>query len=414
MLDINFIRENKEKVIKATKDKGFDEGVIERLLKVDEQRRKIILEVEGLRAKRNELSRKIKGKSDEAVKLKEELTAKEEEQKLIEKDFTDLMLKIPNIAASDVKVGPPEDNEIIKTVGEIPKFDFPVRDHLEIGQLTDTIDFERGAKVAQSGFFFFKNDLALLELALAQYAFERLAKKGFTPVITPNVAKERNVVGCGFQARSDKERQIYHIEDEDLDLIATAEITLVGMHTDEVLDHAKLPLKYVGYSSCYRKEIGSYGKDVRGILRVHEFKKVEMVVFCDPKDSDKIHEELLKIEEEIYQELGIPYQIVKMATGDLGNAASKKYDLEAWMPSQERYREITSTSNTTDFQARRLNIKTKKDGQNVYVHTLNGTITTTSRTVIAILENFQQKDGSVLIPKPLQKWMGKEKIEVNK
>ncbi len=320
-------------------------------------------------------------------------------------------LKIPNVSASDVKVGTPEDNEVLKTVGEVPKFDFEVRDHVEIGKLTDTIDLERGAKVAAGGFYYFKNDLALLELALVQYAFEKLTKKGFTPVITPNVAKERNVVGCGFQARSDKERQIYNIEDEDLDLIATAEITLVGMHTDEVFDEKDLPKKYVGYSSCYRKEIGSYGKDVRGILRVHEFKKVEMVVFCAPVDSEKIHEELLAIEEDVYQELGISYQVVKMATGDLGNAASKKYDLEAWMPSQNKYREITSASNTTDFQARRLNIKYRKDNKNEFVHTLNGTITTTSRTVIAILENFQQDDGSVLIPKVLQKWMGKEKIE---
>ncbi len=412
MIDVNFIRENSDKVKEATKNKGFDAEVIERLLKVDGQRRKIISDVENLRAKRNELSRKVKGKSDEALKLKEELGVKEEDLKQIEKDFEDLMLKIPNLAAPDVKVGPPEDNEIIKTVGKIPEFDFPVRDHLEIGLLTDTLDFERGARVAQSGFFYFKNDLAMMELALAQYAFEKLVKKGFIPVITPNVAKERNIVGCGFQARSDKERQIYHIEEEDLDLIATSEITLVGMHTDEIIEYEKLPLKYAGYSSCYRKEIGSYGKDVRGILRVHEFKKVEMVVFCDPNDSEKIHEELLSIEEEIYQELGIPYQIVKMATGDLGNAASKKYDLEAWMPSQNKYREITSTSNTTDFQSRRLNIKTKKDGQNIFVHTLNGTVTTSSRTVIAILENFQEKDGSVAIPEPLQKWVGKEKIEV--
>lgn len=409
MLDINYIRDNKDKVIKATKNKGFDEGVVERLLKIDAERRKILQEVENIRAEKNKLT---KDDIEKGRKLKIELKDKEETQKQVEADFKELMYKIPNISADDVKVGTPEENEIIRTAGEIPKFDFTVRDHLDIGKLTDSIDFERGAKVAQSGFYYFKNDLAVLELALAQYAFHKLITKGFVPIITPNVAKERNIVGCGFQARSDKERQIYHIEDEDLDLIATAEITLVGMHTDEVLDYKKLPLKYVGYSSCYRKEIGSYGKDVRGILRVHEFKKVEMVVFCDPADSDKIHEELLAIEEEIYQELGIAYQVVKMATGDLGNAASRKYDLEAWMPSQNKYREITSTSNTTDFQARRLNIKTKKGNENIYVHTLNGTISTTSRTVIAILENFQQEDGSVLIPKVLQKWMGKEKIEV--
>lgn len=408
MLDIKYIQENVDKVKKATKDKGFDEGVVGELIKIDEERRKLIIEVEGLRAKRNKLT---KDDIEEGKKLKIELKKKEEKLREAEKEFEELSLKIPNPAADDVKVGTPEDNEVIKKVGELKKFDFKVRDHVEIGQLTDTIDLERGAKVAQSGFFYFKNDLALLELALANYAFEKLIQKGFTPVITPNVAKEKNIVGCGFQARSDKERQIYHIEDEDLDLIATAEITLVGLHTDEVLDEKDLPKKYVGYSSCYRKEIGSYGKDVRGILRVHEFKKVEMVVFCKPEDSDKIHEELLAIEEEVYQELGIPYQIVKMATGDLGNAASRKYDLEAWMPSQDRYREITSTSNTTDFQSRRLNIKYRKNDKNEYLHTLNGTITTTSRTIIAILENYQEEDGSVVVPEVLRKWMGKEKIE---
>lgn len=407
MLDINFIRENKDKVIKATKDKGFDEGVIEKLLTVDTARRKVLQEVESIRAERNKLT---KDDIEKGRELKTKLKSIEENQKQIEFDFDELMYKVPNLAADDVRVGTAEENEIIKTVGEIPKFDFPVRDHLDIGKLTDSIDFERGAKVAQSGFYYFKNDLALMELAIAQYAFEKLRVKGFTPVITPNVAKEKNIVGCGFQARSAKERQIYHIENEDLDLIATAEITLVGMHTDETFEEKDLPKKYVGYSSCYRKEIGSYGKDVRGILRVHEFKKVEMVVFCKPEDSDKIHEELLAIEEEIYQELGIPYQVIKMATGDLGNAANRKYDLEAWMPSQNKYREITSTSNTTDFQARRLNIKFKKGGKNEYVHTLNGTITTTSRTIIAILENFQQKDGSVIVPQVLQKWMGKEVI----
>ena len=409
MLDIKYIRENKDFVTKVTKEKGFDETIIENLLAVDEERRKLMQISEEIRAKKNKLS---KDDAIEGKKLKVELKEVELKLSKVELKFNELMYKIPNISAQDVKVGTEENNEVIKKVGDIPEFAFNVRDHLEIGKLTDTIDFERGSKVAQSGFFYFKNDLTLLELALAQYAFEKLQKLGFTPIITPNVAKERNIVGCGFQARSEKERQIYHIEGEDLDLIATAEITLVGMHTDEVIDVKLLPLKYVGYSSCYRKEIGSYGKDVKGILRVHEFKKIEMVVFCDPEQSDKIHEELLAIEEEIYQELGIPYQVVKMATGDLGNAASKKYDLEAWMPSQNRYREITSTSNTTDFQARRLNIKMRKNNENVYLHTLNGTVSTTSRTVIAILENFQNEDGSVNIPLALQKWMGKDKIVV--
>ena len=402
------MRENTKFVKKATKDKGFDETVVAKLLVVDTERRKLIGITEEIRAKKNKL-----GRDDvkEGKQLKVELKEVEEKLKTSEIEFNELMLKVPNITASDVKVGTEEDNEVIKKVGTPKEFPFNVKDHVDIGLLTDTIDLERGSKVAQSGFFYFKNDLVLLELALELYSFEKLISKGFTPVITPNVAKERNIVGCGFQARSDKERQIYHLEGEDLDLIATAEITLMGLHTDEVLDSKKLPLKYVGLSSCYRKEIGSYGKDVRGILRVHEFKKVEMVVLCLPSESEKIHEEMLAIEEEIYQELDIPYQVIKMASGDLGNAASKKYDLEAWMPSQNKYREITSTSNTTDFQSRRLNIKTKVDNENVFVHSLNGTVITTSRTVIAILENFQNEDGSVNIPTVLQKWMGKSKIQ---
>jgi seryl-tRNA synthetase len=409
MLDIKCIRENLEFVKKATKEKGFDETVVDKLIAVDAERRNLIGETEQIRAKKNKLGR---DEIEEGKKLKIELKELEEKLDNAEKEFNSLMLKVPNISSNDVKVGTEEDNEVIKKVGTPREFPFNVKDHVDICLLTDTLDLERGAKVAQSGFYYFKNDLVLLELALERYAFEKLIEKGFVPVITPNVAKERNIVGCGFQARSDKERQIYHIEDEDLDLIATAEITLMGMHTDEVLDPKKLPIKYVGLSNCYRKEIGSYGKDVRGILRVHEFKKVEMVVLCLPSESEKIHEELLAIEEEIYQELGIPYQVIKMATGDLGNAASKKYDLEAWMPSQNKYREITSTSNTTDFQARRLNIKTKVDNENVYVHSLNGTVATSSRTIIAILENFQNEDGSVNIPLALQKWMDKEKIEI--
>ena len=411
MLDIKFIRDNAEFVKTATKNKGFDETVVAKLLEVDVERRKLIGFTEEIRAKKNKLT---KDDIEEGKKLKIELKEIEEKLKSTEILFNDLMLKVPNISDKDVKVGTEEDNEVIKKVGTPKEFEFNVRDHVDIGILTDSIDLERGAKVAQSGFYYFKNDLVLLELALELYSFEKLISKGFTPVITPNVAKERNIVGCGFQARSDKERQIYHLEDEDLDLVATAEITLMGMHTDEVVDFKKLPIKYVGLSSCYRKEIGSYGKDVRGILRVHEFKKVEMVVLCDPKDSERIHEEMLAIEEEIYQELGIPYQVIRMATGDLGNAASKKYDLEAWIPSQSKYREITSTSNTTDFQARRLNIKTKINNENVFVHSLNGTVMTTSRTVIAILENYQNEDGSVNIPLVLQKWMGKEKIQVRK
>jgi seryl-tRNA synthetase len=409
MIDINLLRDNPNFFKEATKAKGFDSSVIDLLLEKDKKRRELIVEVESLRARKNKLGREGQ---EEGRKIKAELKTKEEELKNIEEEYKELLLKVPNPSAPDVKVGSPEENEVIKKFGEPRKFDFRVRDHVEIGDLTQTIDLNRGTKVAQSGFYYLKGDGALLELSLVRFAFDKLIKHGFLPVITPNVAKERNVVGCGFQARSEKERQIYHIEGEDLDLIGTAEITLVGMHTDEILNAKDLPKKYVGFSSCYRTEAGSYGKDVRGIIRVHEFRKVEMVVFCLPEESDDWHKKLLSIEEEIWQELGIPYQVVKMATGDLGNAASRKYDIEAWMPSQNKYREVTSTSNTTDFQARRLGIKVKRGDKSEYLHTLNGTVLALGRAMVAIYENFQEKDGSVVVPSVLRPYFGKKKIEI--
>lgn len=407
MIDINLLRSDPYFFKKAAQAKGFDASVVDKLVEVDKKRRNLITEIESLRAKKNKLG---KEGQEEGRKIKNELKIKEEELKGVEKVFEELILKVPNPSAPDVKVGSPEENEIIKKIGTPKKFDFPVRDHLEIGKITQTIDIERGAKVAQSGFYYLKGDGALLEMALIRFAFDKLTKHGFTPVITPNVAKERNIVGCGFQARSEKERQIYHIEGEDLDLIATAEITLVGMHTDEIFEEKELPKQYVGFSSCYRTEAGSYGKDVRGIMRVHEFRKVEMVVFCLPEESDKWHDRLLLIEEEIWQDLKIPYQVVKMATGDLGNAASRKYDIEAWMPSQGKYREVTSTSNTTDFQARRLGIKFKRAGKTEYLHTLNGTVLALGRAMVAIYENYQMEDGSVEIPEAIRPYLGKDRI----
>lgn len=409
MIDLVLLRENPDKYKDATKAKGFDPAIVDRVLAIDEQKRKLTAEVENLRAAKNKLDR---SEIEKGRELKIQVRQKEEELDQINEDFNSLILGIPNPSAEDVKVGSEKDNEELKSEGQPPKFNFSVRDHLEIGRLTDTIDIERGAKVAQSGFYYLKGDGALMELALVNFAFEKLKSHGFLPVITPNVAKERNVVGCGFQARSDKERQIYHLEKEDLDLIATAEITLVGLHTDEVIPAGDLPKKYAGFSSCYRTEAGSYGKDVRGIIRVHEFRKVEMVVFCLPEESDSWHEKLLAIEEEIWKELNIAYRVVKMASGDLGNAASRKYDIEAWMPSQEKYREVTSTSNTTDFQARRLGIKVRRDNKNEYLHTLNGTVLALGRAMVAIYENYQLEDGSVAIPSALQKWMGKKKISV--
>lgn len=407
MLDIKYIRENLEFVKKAAQDKGFATDFFDELLETDKQRREMSAELDSLNSDRKKNTDREKGKE-----LKELIRAKEEKLASVLNEYEQLMFRVPNPSASDVKVGTPDKNEIIRKVGDIPEFSFPVRDHVEIAELTDTLDLERGAKVAQSGFYYVKNEGVLLEQALINYAIGKLMEKGFTPFITPNVAKERNVVGCGYQARSEKERQIYHIEEEDLDLIGTAEITLVGLHTNEMIDEKLLPLQYAGLSSCYRTEAGSYGKDVRGILRVHEFRKVEMVVFCKPEESDSWHDRLLNIEEEIWKELEIPYQVVKMATGDLGNAAARKYDIEAWMPSQNKYREVTSTSATTDFQTRRLNIKSKIGGENIYPYTLNGTVLALGRAMIAIMENYQKKDGSFEMPKVLRKLAGKKTVEV--
>ena len=403
MIEIKRIRENPDEIREATIAKGFDGAVVDELLRADEKRVDLIKEVETLRQEKNKLGRDDVQKGRE---LREQIKDREGVLNEAKNNFIDLMLKIPNPSAPDVRIGTEADNEVLKEVGEPRRFGFNVRDHVDLGELTNTIDIKRGSKVAQSGFYYVKNEGALLEFALTQFAMDSLMEKGFIPVITPNLVKEEALVGCGFQARSDKERQIYSVEDEDLDLIATAEISLVGQHSDEIFKPEDLPKKYVGFSYCYRRERGSYGSDVRGILRVHEFRKVEMVLFCIPDESDKWHERLLEAEEELWQDLEVPYRVVKMASGDLGNAASRKYDIETWMPSQGTYREVTSTSNTTDFQARRLNIKYKDGKKNRPLHTLNGTALALGRTMIALYENYQNEDGSISIPKVLQKRMG--------
>lgn len=413
MLDIKFIRENPDIVKKAAKDKGFKVDV-DKVLADDKKRREMILEIENLRSKRNKNSH-AKITDAERLELKkigDDIKKLEDDLKIIEEGLTNGLYALPNISFADVPVGMDDkQNKVIKKVGEPVRTDFIPKDHVEIGQSLDLIDIERGTKVAQSGFYFLKNEGALLEFALINFVIGKLVKKGFIPVITPELVKEKMIVGCGFQPRSTKERQIYHVEGEDLDLIATAEITLVSQHADEVINAQKLPIKYAGFSSCYRTEAGSYGKDVRGIIRVHEFDKIEMVAFCMPDDSAKLHEEFLGIEEEILSDLKIPYQVVLICTGDLGSAAAKKYDLEAWIPTQGKYREVTSTSNTTDFQARRLNIKYKNNNETGILHTLNGTACAIGRTVVAILENYQQADGSVVVPEVLRQYLGKDVIK---
>ncbi|EKE12257.1 MAG: hypothetical protein ACD_13C00249G0021 [uncultured bacterium] len=410
MLDINFIRENVDLVKKGVSNKQFDPSIVDKVLELDEKRRKLLLEVEQLRAKRNRIAEEKKP-SEEGKKLKEELKDKEPELEKVQVEYKETLFKIPNLPSEKAPVGSSEkENVEIRKWGNPTKFGFEPKDHLEIGKGLGILDFETGAKVTGSQFFFLYGDGVLLELALTNFVLDKLAKRGYLPVMTPDLAKSRYYLGTGYSPKG-QEAQTYTIDDTDLGLIATAEVTLAGAHSDEVIPEGKLPLKYVGYSHCFRQEAGAYGKYSKGLYRVHQFTKTEMFIYCKPEESEKFHEEILSVEEEIFQDLEIPYRVVEMCTGDLGAMASRKFDIEAWMPGRKDFGEVTSTSNVTDYQARNLNIRFRRDtGEMEYVHMLNGTAIVMSRVPLAILENFQEKDGSVRIPEVLQKWMGKEKI----
>ena len=434
MLDINFIRENSEKVKKGIISKGFSSDLVDKVLELDEKYRKLILETEQLRAERNKISASASPSPssssspspgpdenediavseeiiDKGKRVKEELKNKEPELEKVKVEFLETLQKIPNLPSEKSPVGKSDkDNVEIKKWGTPTKFDFKPKDHLELGTSLGILDFETGAKVTGSQFFFLYGDGALLELALTSYAFEKLSKVGFLPVITPDLAKSRYYLGTGYAPKGN-EAQTYTIEGEDLGLIATAEVTLAGSHADEIIPESKLPLKYIGYSHCFRQEAGAYGKYSKGLYRVHQFTKTEMFIYCKPEDSNKLHEYVLKMEEKIYQDLGLPYRVLEMCTGDLGAMAARKFDIEVWMPGREDYGEVTSTSNCTDYQARNLNIKFRRNtGETEYIHMLNGTAIVMSRVPLAIIENYQNEDGSITIPKVLQKWMGKEKI----
>ncbi|MDD5071800.1 MAG: serine--tRNA ligase [Patescibacteria group bacterium] len=411
MLDIKFIRANAAKIKEAAKNKNIKVDIDE-LLKIDEERRESQGKIDELRAKRNELAAAAKGgkptsaQIEEGRKLKEEITAFEKKSEEIERQYQDLMEKAPNLYHPDTPIGKDDsENKEIERVGEPTKFNFTPKDHLTLGKELDILDFETAAQVAGAGFFYLKNELALLEFALIQFALEKLVKKGFIPFSTPDLAKSFIMKGTGYNPRGNEE-QIYEIKGEDTSLIATAEITLGGYLANKTLKEEDLDIKYVGFSHCFRKEAGAYGKESRGLYRVHQFSKVEMFVFSRPETSEELHQEMKEIEKEIYKELEIPFRVMEICSGDLGGPAYRKYDLEAWMPMKNNWGEITSCSNCTDFQARRLNIKYKtKDGKTEYVHTLNGTAITSSRAPLVILENFQQADGSVIIPKALHKYL---------
>ena len=408
MLDIKFIRENPDLVKSKISLKGFSPGKVDEVRELDAARRELLVETESLRARRNLLT---KEDVEEGKKIKTKLAGLEKELEKTETDFTQALNSLPNLPSDGVPEGKSErDNVEVKKWGTPRKFDFPVRDHLDLGKSLGILDFETGAKVTGSQFYYLYRDGAMMELALTQYAMNKISKAGFIPVITPDMAKSRFYLGTGYAPKGD-EAQTYAIEGQDLGLIATAEVTLAGKHADETIPGKDLPLKYVGYSHCFRQESGAYGKYSKGLYRVHQFTKVEMFVYCLPEDSDKFHQEILSMEESIYQELGLPYRVLEMCTGDLGAMAARKYDIEVWMPGREDYGEVTSASNCTDYQARNLNIRYKTpNAESGFVHMLNGTAVVSSRVPLAILENYQNADGSVTVPEVLRPYLGKDRI----
>ena len=409
MIDLQTLRDDPEGLKKKIAEKGFDPALVDQALELDEQRREQIAEVESLRAERNKAA---KERDIEAGKrLKAKLQELEPGLEKIETEFMEVFNGIPNPALPGVPVGKGEEENVeVRRWGTPREFDFDPKDHLELGSHLGILDFETGAKVVGSQFYYLYGDGALLELALVMFAMELLQKEGFTPAITPDLAKSRYYLGTGYMPKGD-EAQTYTIAGQDLGLIATAEVTLAGKHADEIIPEEELPVKYIGYSHCFRQEAGAYGRYSRGLYRVHQFTKAEMFIYCAPEESPKMHEHILEMEEKIYQQLGLPYRVLEMCSGDLGAMAAKKYDIEAWMPARAEYGEVTSTSNCTDYQARNLNVKfRRKDGSSEYAHMLNGTAIATSRTPLAILENYQEKDGSVVIPEALRRWMGKDKI----
>ena len=412
MLDVKFIRENLDLVEKSTKEKGYKIDIKE-VLKLDDARKAILTEVEALRQKRNEIAAKMKGGKPskeliaEGKAIKEQLA--EVEAKLSEKEqaLESLVKQVPNVIFDDVPLGGEECSVEVKKWGRNHKTGV---DHLDYATSRDWVDFERGAKVAGAKFYYLKDGLALLENALLQYGLSKVLEHGFTFMTVPDMVSSKVLEGCGFNPRSSEQSDEYYIEGEDLAMIATAEMPLTGYHMDEIIDEDKLPLFYAGYSACFRKEAGTYGKYTRGLFRVHQFNKLEMYAFCLPEQSKEIHEKILAIEEEIWQGLGIPYHIINIAAGDLGAPAAKKYDIEYWSPVNQKYQEITSCSNCTDFQARAVNVRVRrKDGSVEFVHTLNGTAIPLARALVVLMENYAVEGGKLKVPEVLRPYLNGKK-----
>ena len=414
MLDINFIRNNKELVEHSIKEKMYKNVNLDEILALDDQRKALLQQVEALRKERNDNTAKMKnGKpSDELIakgtEIKEKLSTLETDLSDFEKELNTKLKAVPNVIFDDVPLGDESASVEVKKWGECKTTGV---DHLDYAISRDWVDFERGAKVAGAKFYYVKGGLALLENALIQFGIKKIVEHGFTLMDVPDLVNSRVLEGTGFAPRSSEQSDEYYIEGEDLALIATAEMSITGYHMDEIIDEEKLPLFYAGLSACFRKEAGAYGKHTRGLFRVHQFNKLEMYAFCTPEQSKEIHEKLRGIEEEIWQEIGIPYHVINIAAGDLGAPAAKKYDIEYWSPVDQKYREITSCSNCTDFQARGLNIRVRrKDGTVEVLHTLNGTAISLARTMVAVLENFAEEGGKLRVPEVLQPYLGTDML----
>ena len=413
MLDIKFIRESPDRVKEGCKAKQAEVNV-DRLLEVDKKRRETLQALEDISAQKNKANKEIQKAKDKREKEKIILKMREldknndrldENLKELEKKFNNLMFQIPNLPQEEVPVGKNEkDNVVLREVGEKTKFDFKPKNYLEIAQNLDLIDIKRAAKVAGTRFGYLKREAVLLEFALINLAVENLIKEKFIPIIPPVMLREEMARGTGYFEAVDKE-DAYYLSKDDLYLVGTSEQSIVVMHAGEIFDEKDLPRRYVGFSTCFRREAGAYGKDTKGIMRVHQFDKVEMFSFCHPEKSKEEHQFILMMEEKLMQFLKIPYRVVKMCTADIALPQAAKYDIEAWLPSQNQYRETHSTSTCTDFQARRLNIRYRKKGGLEFVHTVNGTAFAVGRILITIIENYQQKDGSIRVPEALQKYL---------
>lgn len=423
MIDVKELRARKDEIAENIKNRYMNVD-LEAILAHQEERGALLSEVEALRAKRNETAAKMKQKLDnetrqlyiaEGKAIKEELADKEARLAEIEAIFNDEVRTIPNYASPEAPIGKEDkDNLAVKFFGEPTNLSFKAKDHVQLGESLDVLDFDAGAKVSGQKFYYIKNKLVILQMALERYAMDIVIKHGFTPFITPDIAKEEILHGIGFNPRG-AESNIYNLEGTGTCLVGTAEITLGGYYQNTILEKKDLPIRMTGLSHCFRREAGGAGQYSKGLYRVHQFSKLEMFILCLPEESDKLHKEILAIEEEIFQGLNIPYRVVDTATGDLGAPAYRKFDIEAWMPGrgdEGEYGEVTSTSNCTDYQARSLNIRFRDDdGKLKFVHMLNGTALALSRAIVALMENYQNEDGSITIPEILKSYCGFDKIE---